>query len=109
MCRVGHSNGKQTRHLIPHPKRQRFVPCIDTEGAWPGGYRKPANRGGLTGQTFLRGKRYRSSTAYARRAMMIAEMEKQNETMDRVFLDPDQKSPRALDFEEKLSSRIVGQ
>jgi ATP-dependent Clp protease ATP-binding subunit ClpA len=41
--------------------------------------------------------------------MMIAEMEKQNETMERVFLDPDQKSPRALDFEEKLSSRIVGQ
>jgi ATP-dependent Clp protease ATP-binding subunit ClpB len=41
--------------------------------------------------------------------MMIAEMEKQNETMERVFLDPDQKSPRALEFEEKLSSRIVGQ
>jgi ATP-dependent Clp protease ATP-binding subunit ClpA len=41
---------------------------------------------------------------------MIAEMEKQNDTiMDRVFLDPDQKSPRALEFEEKLSSRIVGQ
>ncbi len=40
---------------------------------------------------------------------MIAEMEKQNETMERVFLDPDQKSPRALEFEEKLSSRIVGQ
>jgi ATP-dependent Clp protease ATP-binding subunit ClpA len=41
--------------------------------------------------------------------MMIAEMEKQNETIERVFLDPDQKSPRALEFEEKLSSRIVGQ
>jgi ATP-dependent Clp protease ATP-binding subunit ClpB len=40
---------------------------------------------------------------------MIAEMEKQNDTMDRVFLDPEQKSPRALEFEEKLSSRIVGQ
>jgi ATP-dependent Clp protease ATP-binding subunit ClpA len=26
-----------------------------------------------------------------------------------VFLDPDQKSPRAQDFEERLSSRIVGQ
>lgn len=26
-----------------------------------------------------------------------------------VFLDPDQKSPRAAEFEEKLSSRIVGQ
>jgi hypothetical protein len=26
-----------------------------------------------------------------------------------VFLDPDQKSPRAAEFEEKLSARIVGQ
>src|SRR5919204_6988496 len=26
-----------------------------------------------------------------------------------VFLDPDQKSPRAQDFEERLSARIVGQ
>jgi hypothetical protein len=25
-----------------------------------------------------------------------------------VFLDPDQKSPRAQDFEERLSARIVG-
>jgi ATP-dependent Clp protease ATP-binding subunit ClpB len=40
---------------------------------------------------------------------MIAEMEKQTNTMDTVFLDPDQKSPRAQDFEEKLASRIVGQ
>jgi ATP-dependent Clp protease ATP-binding subunit ClpB len=40
---------------------------------------------------------------------MIAEMEKENETMEMVFLDPDQKSPRAQDFEEKLGSRIVGQ
>jgi ATP-dependent Clp protease ATP-binding subunit ClpB len=32
--------------------------------------------------------------------------EKQPET---VFLDPDQKSPRAQDFEERLSARIVGQ
>jgi ATP-dependent Clp protease ATP-binding subunit ClpA len=40
---------------------------------------------------------------------MIAEMEKQTNTMDKVFLDPDQKSPRAQDFEEKLASRIVGQ
>ena len=40
---------------------------------------------------------------------MIAEMEKQNNTMETVFLDPDQKSPRAQDFEEKLASRIVGQ
>ncbi|MDT4952271.1 MAG: ATP-dependent Clp protease ATP-binding subunit ClpB [Acidobacteriota bacterium] len=37
------------------------------------------------------------------------EMEKENETMEMVFLDPDQKSPRAQDFEEKLSARIVGQ
>src|SRR5215472_3161028 len=28
---------------------------------------------------------------------------------DTVFLDPDQKSPRAQDFEERLSSKIVGQ
>jgi ATP-dependent Clp protease ATP-binding subunit ClpB len=40
---------------------------------------------------------------------MIAEMEKQDYMMDTVFLDPDQKSPRAQDFEEKLASRIVGQ
>src|SRR5256886_7338099 len=37
------------------------------------------------------------------------EMEKQNETIETVFLDPDQKSPRAQDFEEKLGARIVGQ
>ncbi|HKQ53091.1 MAG TPA: AAA family ATPase [Pyrinomonadaceae bacterium] len=29
--------------------------------------------------------------------------------METVFLDPDQKSPRAKEFEEKLSDRIVGQ
>ncbi len=40
---------------------------------------------------------------------MIAEMETQNETMNTVFLDPDQKSPRAQEFEEKLGGRIVGQ
>src|SRR6202171_5853697 len=42
---------------------------------------------------------------------MISEMElnKLNETMGTVFLDPDQKSPRAQDFEERLSARIVGQ
>ena len=40
---------------------------------------------------------------------MISEMElnKLNETMGTVFLDPDQKSPRAQDFEERLSARIV--
>ena len=37
------------------------------------------------------------------------EMEQENETMEMVFLDPDQKSPRAQEFEEKLSARIVGQ
>jgi ATP-dependent Clp protease ATP-binding subunit ClpA len=40
---------------------------------------------------------------------MIAEMEKEMETMETVFLDPDQKSPRAQEFEEKLAHRIVGQ
>ena len=42
---------------------------------------------------------------------MISEMElnKLNETMGTVFLDPDQKSPRAQEFEERLSARIVGQ
>lgn len=41
---------------------------------------------------------------------MIAEMENIEETMERlVFLDPDQKSPRAQEFEEKLGGRIVGQ
>jgi len=42
---------------------------------------------------------------------MIAEieMDKIEESMGTVFLDPDQKSPRAQDFEERLSARIVGQ
>ena len=42
---------------------------------------------------------------------MISEMEieKLNKTMGTVFLDPDQKSPRAQDFEERLYNRIVGQ
>src|SRR5437762_10657497 len=49
--------------------------------------------------------------AQARSKVMIAEMEigKLAETMGTVFLDPDQKSPRAQDFEERLSARIVGQ
>jgi ATP-dependent Clp protease ATP-binding subunit ClpB len=35
---------------------------------------------------------------------------KKKQTTDKmVFLDPDQKSPRAKEFEDKLSSRIVGQ
>jgi ATP-dependent Clp protease ATP-binding subunit ClpB len=44
---------------------------------------------------------------------MLAEMDitrtKDMENTGTVFLDPDQKSPRAQDFEERLSSRIVGQ
>jgi len=42
---------------------------------------------------------------------MVAEMESEqtDELMGTVFLDPDQKSPRAQDFEERLSARIVGQ
>ena len=44
---------------------------------------------------------------------MLAEIEvtriKDMENMGTVFLDPDQKSPRAQDFEERLSARIVGQ
>src|SRR2546425_4833452 len=48
-----------------------------------------------------------------RRTTMIAEMdiemENANEIKETVFLDPDQKSPRAQDFEERLTARIVGQ
>ncbi len=41
---------------------------------------------------------------------MITEMDLTYETMENlVFLDPDQKSPRAQEFEEKLGGRIVGQ
>jgi len=44
---------------------------------------------------------------------MLAEMDiTKNRDMNKmgtVFLDPDQKSPRAQDFEERLTSRIVGQ
>src|SRR5262247_3085474 len=44
---------------------------------------------------------------------MLAECEvtktRDMENMGTVFLDPDQKSPRAQDFEERLSARIVGQ
>jgi ATP-dependent Clp protease ATP-binding subunit ClpB len=39
---------------------------------------------------------------------MIAEMEMEK-TTNTVLLDPDQKSPRAQEFEEKLGARIVGQ
>src|SRR6202163_4685229 len=46
---------------------------------------------------------------------MIAELRKdemdalEKQIDETVFLDPDQKSPRAQDFEERLSARIVGQ
>ena len=40
---------------------------------------------------------------------MIAEMERETITPNTVMLDPDQKSPRAQEFEEKLGTRIVGQ
>ena len=46
---------------------------------------------------------------------MIAELKKdemealEKQTSETVFLDPDQKSPRAQDFEERLGARIVGQ
>ena len=40
---------------------------------------------------------------------MIAEMENLKITPDTIVLNPDQKSPRAQDFEEKLTARIVGQ
>jgi ATP-dependent Clp protease ATP-binding subunit ClpB len=41
---------------------------------------------------------------------MVAMMETKRQTItETVFLDPDQKSPRAQEFEEKLGARIVGQ
>ena len=46
---------------------------------------------------------------------MIAEMEieemqaPENQIDETVLLDPEQKSPRAQDFEERLGARIVGQ
>src|SRR5438874_6094781 len=40
---------------------------------------------------------------------MVAMMERETITPNTVLLDPDQKSPRAQEFEEKLAARIVGQ
>lgn len=40
---------------------------------------------------------------------MIAEMENLKITPNTILLNPDQKSPRAQEFEEKLTARIVGQ
>lgn len=50
-------------------------------------------------------------TPQAGRTAMITEteIEKLNETMGTVFLDPDQKSQHAQEFEERLTARIVGQ
>jgi len=44
-----------------------------------------------------------------RRAVMISEIERRNETRETIFLDPEQKCPRAEDFAETLRARIVGQ
>ena len=42
--------------------------------------------------------------------LKVEEMDAQEKhTNETVFLDPDQKSPRAQDFEERLGARIVGQ
>jgi ATP-dependent Clp protease ATP-binding subunit ClpB len=40
---------------------------------------------------------------------MVAAMEREKINVNTVLLDPDQKSPRAQEFEEKLAARIVGQ
>ena len=42
---------------------------------------------------------------------MLAEMDmtRAMNNTGTIFLDPDQKSPRAQDFEERLTARIVGQ
>ncbi len=53
--------------------------------------------------------------AAARTTAMIAELKRTEmeapakQIDEKVFLDPEQKSPRAQDFEERLSGRIVGQ
>jgi ATP-dependent Clp protease ATP-binding subunit ClpA len=41
--------------------------------------------------------------------LALVNMNKQANETEPVFLDPDQKSPRAAEFEDKLSARIVGQ
>jgi ATP-dependent Clp protease ATP-binding subunit ClpA len=40
---------------------------------------------------------------------MIAELEKQSDVLEMVLLNPEMKSSRGLEFEQKLSSRIIGQ
>src|ERR1043166_1117340 len=39
---------------------------------------------------------------------MVAAMEREKIKVNTVLLDPDQKSPRAQEFEEKLAARLVG-
>jgi ATP-dependent Clp protease ATP-binding subunit ClpB len=76
----------------------------DADAAEKGSETKP-----VTGQ--IAKERPAKKVAPAGRTTMISEMEieKLNETMGTVFLDPDQKSPRAQEFEERLTARIVGQ
>src|SRR5215470_15177234 len=52
-----------------------------------------------------------NAIAQERRAAMLsaAEIEQTNEIINPIFLDPEQKGPRAQDFAERLSARIVGQ
>src|SRR5258705_3411337 len=61
------------------------------------------------GQTGLRLRR----TLWQGENAMLGEIEvtrtRHMDNTSTVFLDPDQKSPRAQEFEERLSSRIVGQ
>jgi ATP-dependent Clp protease ATP-binding subunit ClpA len=67
-----------------------------------------ANREEKTVTKDLR-RRAKTDKAQARSTTMIADAEDTRNDMGTVFLDPDQKSPRAQDFEERLSARIVGQ
>jgi len=52
-----------------------------------------------------------ASLGKERRMVMITQLEtgRFTETSGTIFLDPDKKSPRALEFAESLGSRIVGQ
>src|SRR5437016_3073939 len=63
-------------------------------------------------QATTRAKAKRSSPADKKK--VIAELKKEmipseKQSDETVFLDPDQKSPRAKDFEDRLGGRIVGQ
>src|SRR5437016_2568162 len=63
-------------------------------------------------QATTRAKAKRSSPADKKK--VIAELKKEmipseKQSDETVFLDPDQKSPRAKDFEDRLGARIVGQ